>query len=317
MRWIAVVLLLAGILGFPANFRSRPDLSAAAEATSTTTTRDSFRRFRAFSIPSVPRISSVFSRPRRQSAVRNFWETGEPRRSSMRTQSRELVLQDLRGSAGGSFPIHLPGTLQLRVRKCRGVSRFPVRDSMEAYNKGEIEFDRIAFKINAAVGATFDSRARVYAFELPYLYVPGRNGANSTYSMMPPNAAAKYAQEVTNRWECKRSRTRMLPTASCFAGPRSFRRNRAIRNQAEDGERGSSAYVLLTDGREARATFTLAFPTDARRAAALPPHVENCGSGTGGFPVAVCKRVLGIPDLLDGDSCGGAVCGCVDLRGHR
>jgi len=144
-------------------------------------------------------------------------------------------------------------------------SRFPVRDSMEAYNKGQIEFDRITFRINAPVGAKFDSKARVYAFDLPYLYVTGRNGSNTTYSMMPPDAAAKYVQEVTNRWECKAVKNTDITYRFLLCRTTILPRNPALRSQSEDRERGTSAYVLLTDGREARASVTLAFPTSTPR----------------------------------------------------
>jgi hypothetical protein len=144
------------------------------------------------------------------------------------------------------------------------VSRFPVRESMEAYNKGQLEFDRIAFKTNAPVEARFDSKTRVYAFELPYLYVTGRNGARNTYSMMPPDVSAKVAEEVTNRWECKAVRNAEITYRFLLCRTTILPRDRAIRSRLEEGTRGASAYVLLTDGREARATFTLSFPTDAK-----------------------------------------------------
>jgi len=142
------------------------------------------------------------------------------------------------------------------------VSRFPVRQSMEAYNKGEVEFDRIAFKVNAPVQATFDSKARVYSFEMPYLYVTGRNGANTSYSMMPPDGAAQFAQEVTNRWDCKAVKD--TDTAYRFLLCRTgiLPRNPALRSKAGAGTQGTSAYVILSDGREARTSVSFAFATD-------------------------------------------------------
>jgi hypothetical protein len=159
------------------------------------------------------------------------------------------------------------------------VSRFPVRQSMEAYNKGEIEFARIAFKVNAPVKASFDSRARAYTFELPYLYITGRNGASNTYSMMPPDAAAKYAQEVTNRWDCKAVKDTDTTYRFLLCRTGILPRNTSLRNQT-DGARGASAYVLLTDGREARATFTLSFPTSSspiRRSVAAMSRIADLG----------------------------------------
>jgi hypothetical protein len=159
-------------------------------------------------------------------------------------------------------------------------SRFPVRQSLEAYNRREIEFDRIAFKVNAPVRATFDSRTRAYSFELPYLYVTGRNGGSSTYSMMPPDATAKYAQEVLNKWDCKAVKNTDVTYRFILCRTAILPSNRAIRSQVEEGTRGTSAYVLLTDGREARATFTLGFPTAAapvRKSAADMPRIAELG----------------------------------------
>jgi hypothetical protein len=142
------------------------------------------------------------------------------------------------------------------------VSRFPVRDSMDAYNRKEIEFDRIGYKVNAPVKARFDSRAKAYAFELPYLFVTGRNGDNSTYSMMPPNAAAKYAQEVTNRWECKSVKNAELTYRFLLCRTAIVPRNPTARNSNGESVRGKAAYILLTDGKEARSTTVLSFATD-------------------------------------------------------
>jgi len=142
------------------------------------------------------------------------------------------------------------------------VSRFPLRDSMEAYNRREIDFDRIVYKFNAPVKAKFDSRAKAYAFELPYLYLTGRNGDNSTYSMMPPNAAAKYAQEVTNRWECKSVKNADLTYRFLLCRTAIVPRNRTDHNSDGNSVRGTAAYILLTDGREARSSTVLSFATD-------------------------------------------------------
>jgi hypothetical protein len=159
------------------------------------------------------------------------------------------------------------------------VSRFPVRDSLEAYNRKEIEFDRIVYKANAPVKARFDSRARVYAFELPYLYVTGRNGDNSTYSMMPPNAAARYAQEVTNRWECKSVKNTDVTYRFVLCRTAILPRNRTARSD-EESVSGRSAYMLLIDGREARTSAVLSFPTDddaAAKSAATMSRIADLG----------------------------------------
>jgi hypothetical protein len=160
------------------------------------------------------------------------------------------------------------------------VSRFPVRDSMEAYNRREIDFDRIVYKLNAPVKAKFNSGAKAYAFELPYLYLTGRDGDNSNYSMMPPNGAARYAQEVTNRWECKSVKNTELTYRFLLCRTAIVPRNASARNSEGDSVRGRSAYVLLTDGREARSTTVLSFASDdtaAGKSAATMSRIAELG----------------------------------------
>src|SRR6185436_5279055 len=118
------------------------------------------------------------------------------------------------------------------------------------------------FKVNAPVKATIDSRTRAYTFGLPYLYVTGRNGAKSTYSMMPPDDKAKYAQDVTNRWECKSIKDTDTAYRFLLCRTAIVPRNPSLRSQTEEGSKGTSAFVLLSDGKEAHATVSLSFPTD-------------------------------------------------------
>ena len=134
------------------------------------------------------------------------------------------------------------------------MTRFPVRDSVAAYNASQIEFDRIAFKVNPGVKATFESRSRAYTFELPYLYPTGIR--DNTYTLVPQNASMKLATDVTNRWECKAVKSADVTYRFLLCRTSIVPRNRSVRNAAED-KIGKSAYVLLTDGREAHATLTL------------------------------------------------------------
>jgi hypothetical protein len=137
-------------------------------------------------------------------------------------------------------------------------SRYPIRESVDDYNLQKISFDKIAYKANAAVGATFDSRARTYKFSLPYLYLIGRKDGTNQYSLVPPNSSLKPAEEVTNDWNCKAvksadSRYRFLLCRTVIVP-----RNAALRSQA-DAVQGTSAYVVLSDGREAVSTISLSF----------------------------------------------------------
>src|SRR5581483_6057746 len=121
-----------------------------------------------------------------------------------------------------------------------------------AYNRAEIDFDRIAFKANPSVKATFDGKSRVYAFELPYLYPTGIR--ENTYTLVPQNASIKLVADVTNRWECKAVKSADVTYRFLLCRTSIVARNRSVRNTTED-KIGKFAYVLLTDGREAHATL--------------------------------------------------------------
>jgi hypothetical protein len=132
-------------------------------------------------------------------------------------------------------------------------TRFPIRESVDAYNKSQIEFDRIAFKINAPVKASFDDKLKSYTFDLPYLYPAARK---DTYSLLPQNASATLSTEVTNLWECKAVKAADVTYRFVLCKASVTKRNVSVRNASEN-KIGKSAYVLLTDGREARSTVTL------------------------------------------------------------
>jgi len=143
-------------------------------------------------------------------------------------------------------------TLELRTR-------FPVRESVDDYNKAGIEFDRIAFKLNPPVKAAFDSKLRTYIFELPYLYPTGIR--DNTYTLVPQNSSVKLATDVTNRWECKAVKAADVTYRFLLCRTSIVPRNQSLRSASED-KIGKFAYALLTDGREARARVALHFETD-------------------------------------------------------
>ena len=146
-------------------------------------------------------------------------------------------------------------------------TRFPIRESVDSYNRSQIEFDRIAFKSNPPVKATFDNKARIYTFELPYLYPTGIR--DNTYTLVPQSASTKLAADVTNRWECKAVKSADVTYRFLLCRTSIVPRNRSVRSASED-KIGKSAYVLLTDGREARATTTLRFATETPANKAIP-----------------------------------------------
>src|SRR5437867_10157898 len=61
---------------------------------------------------------------------------------------------------------------------CRGehgpvqlATKFPVTETIDAYNQRRIGFEEIAVNDNAAVRAAFDAQSQAYSFDLPYLFL--------------------------------------------------------------------------------------------------------------------------------------------------
>src|SRR5947207_3269220 len=75
---------------------------------------------------------------------------------------------------------------------CRGergpiqlTTKFPVTESIDAYNDGKIGFKQIAVNTNAPVSAIYQPRTQAYTFDLPYLFLMSRQGAETIYSLYP------------------------------------------------------------------------------------------------------------------------------------
>jgi hypothetical protein len=135
-------------------------------------------------------------------------------------------------------------------------TRFPVRDSVDAYNSRKIEFSKISYQLNAPVPATFDSRSKTYTFALPYLYVLGRRNGENQYSLVPPDGSAKPTPDVTNQWNCKAVKPPNVTYRFLLCRTIIVPRNASVRSQVE-AVAGTSAYVILSDGKEAVSTFTI------------------------------------------------------------
>src|SRR5438105_10421272 len=88
---------------------------------------------------------------------------------------------------------------------CRGdhapvtvATRFPVRESVDAFNRGKIELDQIEVNENAPIRASFDSQTQAYLFDLPYLFLLNETNNESLYSLEPPQLIDRhqYAKNV-------------------------------------------------------------------------------------------------------------------------
>jgi hypothetical protein len=165
-------------------------------------------------------------------------------------------------------------------------TEFPVGTSIEAYNAGRIDLDKIDINVNDPVNAVFDTRTQAYTFELPYLFLTGRRGSGNVYSLIAPNVNASYATDVTNRWECKAVKSNDVTYRFLICRTATLARKVSQRNQNRDLVFGASAFFILSDGREARTSVNLSFgdaghPVGNDRETASPAPVRPRLSKTG------------------------------------
>src|SRR5947208_4082001 len=82
---------------------------------------------------------------------------------------------------------------------CRGehgpvqlTTKFPVTETIDAYNQRRIGLDEIAVNDNVPVRAVFNSQTRAYSFDLPYLFLVSQHDNESIYSLNPPTLSERY-----------------------------------------------------------------------------------------------------------------------------
>jgi hypothetical protein len=141
------------------------------------------------------------------------------------------------------------------------VTKFPVRESLDAYNDRRIDLQQIIVNVNAPVVASFDPRTEAYAFDLPYLYaVQDRNTAATVYSLSADYTSDRYDQQVTNHWECKAVHAPDVTFQFMVCRTSTMPKSRAQQERFRPAY-GSSAFFILSDGREASTSVKLSFGT--------------------------------------------------------
>lgn len=142
------------------------------------------------------------------------------------------------------------------------VTKFPVRDSLDDYNSGRIPLQQVDVNVNAPVVASFDPRSQAYTFDLPYLYAaPNAATASTVYSLVPEHREDRYDLQVTNHWECKAVRAADVTFQFVICRTGVFPKGRVLRDRTQPTF-GSSAYFILSDGREASTSVKLSFGGD-------------------------------------------------------
>jgi len=154
---------------------------------------------------------------------------------------------------------------------CRGergpvqlTTKFPVTETVDAYNRGAIPLEEIDINVNAPVRASFEPASQAYSFDLPYLFLISRQDDESLYSLQPPllGGRDKYATDVTDHWDCKSVTAENVTYQFLLCRTMTMPRNPAARRENRAAPFGASAYFILSDGREASSAVKLTFSDD-------------------------------------------------------
>ena len=150
---------------------------------------------------------------------------------------------------------------------CRGehgpvqlTTKFPVTESIEAFNQRQINLDEVAVNMNAPVRVAYDSQAQAYTFELPYLFLISEQDNEHLYSLDPPRLADRYryATDVIDHWACKSVTAENVTYQFLICRTTTLPRNPAERSASRTAF-GASAYFILSDGKEASSSVKLSF----------------------------------------------------------
>jgi hypothetical protein len=140
-------------------------------------------------------------------------------------------------------------------------TKFPVEESYRRAADGRIPFDRIDVNVNAPVSVVFDPRTQAYTFDLPYLYHVRSETGDLVYTLNPRTLDDRYAPDVTNHWDCK-AVTADDVTYQFLVCHNSLVPRDARARYEDKGSFGSSAYSILSDGKEASSSVKLSFGTE-------------------------------------------------------
>jgi hypothetical protein len=182
-------------------------------------------------------------------------------RESLEEVKNDLSVYTFKGGCSGE-----QGAVQVSTE-------FPTAASIEDYNLGRIDVSQVDVTVNDPVTAVLDAKTMAYKFELPYLFLTGRQGSTNIYSLIAPNRDAAYANDVTNLWECKAVSSNDVTYRFLICRTTTAPRGARARNQKWERAFGASAYFILSDGTEAQSSVNLTFGDGADRPAS-PPETE-------------------------------------------
>ena len=172
-------------------------------------------------------------------------------------------------------------------------TKFPVQESIDAFNGGKIPFDRIDVNVNAPVSVVFDTRSGAYTFDLPYLFLVTHQATSDLYSLNPAHFGDRYATNVTDLWDCKAVSSRDITYRFMICRTTTAGRTpTSARGPTRSPSDGSSAYFILSDGSEAHSRVTLDFGDGVLPSTAAVPDVPAEPQGVIGWQAPTYKSQI-------------------------
>jgi hypothetical protein len=172
-------------------------------------------------------------------------------RTSLDEIKSDLAVYTFKGACGG------------QRASAQVTTKFPIEESVKAYRAHRIQFSDIEVNVNAPVTATFDPDTQAYSFDLPYMFRETDRNRQRIYTLIPPTASDRYATDVKNHWDCKRVTADDLTYQFLICHTTLVPRNYAPGRDSRNDVFGSSAYTILSDGKEATSSVRLNFDTSA------------------------------------------------------
>ncbi len=174
-------------------------------------------------------------------------ELGDWYRSSLEEVKSDLSAFIFKGTCRGEH-----GPVQL-------TTKFPVTETVDAFNQGRIPLQGIEVNVNAPVRAAYDAQTKAYSFDLPYLFLIKQQDDGNLYSLAPASLAerSKYARDVIDHWDCKSVTAENVTYQFLICRTTTLPRDRTGRGPNPPPSFGASAYFILSDGKEASASVKL------------------------------------------------------------
>lgn len=149
----------------------------------------------------------------------------------------------------------------------RVATSYPVQETFERFQKGQIPISKVVISDNDPVTVIFDRPSEAYTFELPYLYIERRSSTGNIYTLTPPLTNSLPDPTVVEEFRCKALSDAELTYRFLLCRTRVAPRDPRNQRQNERQALGNAAYYIFSDGKEASSSVKLSFGDAAADAA--------------------------------------------------